>query len=328
MIDLDGLAARAIASPVGAAPSMDRIRARQQRRARRVRNGRVGLAAVIVVATAGALYAATRSHSPTVRVVTPAQEQTSQPSTPDGGASTSVSRPVLDDCTATYATEARVQGSPFTSPRAPAEVLADPSRGATGPLAAVLRTPGTGTPQVPNGNIGGLVANGDVNGREANFQMTGGLRGGASWDLADGGNALVYTRGLTLEELRALVSQIDAGTSAFPQGLQSVGMTDSARIARSMCIDHTGLIAQITEVTGSLASRYAEMLSTAEGSNTFDTAESSIAIEPFPEKFGPDDTKYHQATPEEWARLLNATQRAEIPSDTAPGRTAPTTRAP
>jgi hypothetical protein len=322
MIDLDQLAQRAVESPVGPPPSMNRIRALQKHRARRARAGRGACAFVVVAVTAAAVYTVTRGDSSHTRIVTPAQEQPS-PST------TSPLRPVLDDCTATSAAEATVVNSPFTAPRAPAEVFADSARGASGPLAAVLRRPGNGTPQPPDGSVGGLIPNDDVQGREANFQMSTGLQGGASWDLADGGSAMVYSRGLTLDELHVFVSQIDAGTTGFPQGLQSVGTTATAQTARSVCTDARGLIAQIREVTGSLASRYAEMISTTEGANTFDTDHSSIAIEPFPGKFDPADAKYHQATREEWARLLRADPRLGVTPDTeSPGTArsaAPTT---
>jgi hypothetical protein len=230
---------------------------------------------------------------------------------------------VLDNCTATRAVESQVEGSSYSSSGAPAEVFADPTRGLASPLATVLLRPGTGGSTAPDGAAGGaLIVNGDVHGREANFQVHPSSAGGAVWDLADGGMGLVYSRGLTMDELRAFTSEVDAGTSALPQGMQSIGTTTTAEIAFSDCTDADGLVARITEVRGSLASRYGEMLFNAGDISTqlFDTDDSSIVIWAFPGKFDPADRNYHQATPDEWSRLL----RADSNQPTIPDQPSPT----
>jgi hypothetical protein len=314
MTRLDDLAGAATAAPIAKPPSMEELRKRARRHRLRV----VASTATVVLVVGGiafgiAMAPNTSGSASRSIVATPG---------PDA-ASASDLRPVLDNCTATFAREYEVHGSSFTQPSIPTEVFADPARGASGPLAAALLTHGNGTPSAPDGNAGGLIANGDVQGRDAHFQMSGGLQGGASWDLADGGSALVYTRVLSMDELHVLVSELDAGTRAFPQGLRSVGMAGDAQIGSSTCADTEGLIAQIKQVKGSIASRYGEMIITTEGAHTFDAGDSSIAIEAFPGRFGADDTKYHQATSEEWARLLGVDGGPATTSTTAPSSDGP-----
>jgi hypothetical protein len=104
--------------------------------------------------------------------------------------------------------------------------------------------------------------------------------------------------------------------------MQSIGTTTNAEIAFSDCNDAGGPIARITEVRGSLASRYAEMLANTGGipHQLFDTDHSSIAIWAIPGRFDPTDRSYHQATPDEWSRLL----RADRNQPTIPDQPSPT----
>jgi hypothetical protein len=247
--------------------------------------------------------------------------------TSDTSALESLSRPVLDGCTPTFATHNTLEGSSFSSPPAPTEVYADPTRGLNGPLTAVLRFPGTGGSAVNDGSAGGKVANGEVQGREANFQVFpntygGAPNGGATWDLADGGSAMVYSYGLTIDDLHAFADAIDAGTPSFPAGLQSIGQVTTADVASSQCLDADGgQNGVIIEVRGSLASRYAEMLS-----NTgniplrfIDTNDSSIVI--WSVRSDVNDRSYHEATPDEWSRLLQAAPHPSASDNTDPSST-------
>jgi len=180
-------------------------------------------------------------------------------------------------------------------------------------LVALLRFPGTGGAAVQDGAGGGKVANGEVHGREANFGEFPNAcgqppTGGATWDLPNGGSGSVYSLGLTIDELHEFVDQIDAGTTSFPAGLQPIGPVTTAEVAFSQCLD--GGQQMITEVRGSLASRYAEMLSLVGNIPVehFDTSDSSIAIIGTPGGTNPADRHYREADPDEWARLLQAGQ--------------------
>jgi hypothetical protein len=203
-------------------------------------------------------------------------------------------------------------------------MFADPARGLDGPLVAVLRFPGTGDSAVQDGAGGGKVANGEVHGREANFGVFPNSygeapNGGATWDLTNGGSGSVYSLGLTIDDLRAFVDQVDAGTTSFPDGLQSIGPVTTAEVALSICEDASrGQVGTITEVRGSLASRYAEMLSLVGNIPVehFDTNDSSIAIMGSPGGFDPADRNYREASPDEWSRLLQAGQEPTTPNST------------
>ena len=45
--------------------------------------------------------------------------------------------------------------------------------------------------------------------------------------------ALLEQQGLTEDEMRAVAEQLDAGTAALPQGLVSLGMTDTVTMSTS-----------------------------------------------------------------------------------------------
>jgi hypothetical protein len=275
----------------------------------------VGVAVAVVVA---GLVLTTRGDDGTSVRTPPATDPQTTPVD-------TLSRPVLDGCTPSFATETTIDGSSFSSPPTPTEVFADPARGLDGPLAALIRSPGTGSAPVDDGSGGGKIANDEVHGREASFTLSpnthgGAPRGGANWDLADGGSAMVYSLGLTLDDLRMFVDAVDSGTPSFPDGLQSIGEATTAHVALSECLEgHDGTTGAITEVQGSLASRYAEMLSLTGDIplQLIDTNDSSIVIWSVAGNFDPDNRSYHQATPDEWSRLLRA---APQPTGSVPNR--------
>ncbi len=325
MKHLDELVSQATARPVAPPPTMSELQNRARRQTRRRAASTVAVVVALGVATLGVAAASTSSPSSNGSIVaTPGPTESSTPETSSTSGppeQASPSRPVLDDCTPTYAIEHTTEGSPFSSPPSPTEMFADPARGLDGPLVAVLLSPGTGDPAVQDGAGGGKVANAEVHGREANFGVFPNAygeppNGGATWDLANGGSGSVYSLGLTIDDLHAFVDQIDAGGTSFPDGLQSIGQATTAEVALSQCLD--GGQQMITEVRGSLASRYAEMLSLVGNIPVehFDTNDSSIAIIGTPGGIDPADRNYREASPDEWSRLLEAAPEPTTPTST------------
>jgi hypothetical protein len=217
----------------------------------------------------------------------------------------STARPVLDGCTPTTAFERVVRGTSDLQGPKPffGEVFADPTRAIAGPLAIVIRD--------PDARGLGLIANAEINGRDANVDIGENLQGGATWVLASGGTAYLYSRGLTEDEIRVLAEDVDSGGTALPQNLGSIGMTDVASISTSMCTDQQGEIASISEIQGSRPSRYAEAMNIP-GTRRFDDGDTSFVIGGFPGRgFDATNATYHEATPQAWQHLLDATSAAE-----------------
>src|SRR3954447_8073081 len=202
------------------------VRTRQRRNARRVIGATVG----VVLLTAGVLMFVGRDDSSSRRINTGTTPSTVVPSV-------SAARPVLDDCTTTSAREA-VGGAGWFNP-VPAEVFADPARGVSGPLVVFERGSGALLPAGDGAAAGGKIANAQVNGRDADVEFFG-TYGGVNWDSSSGGSALLEQQGLTEDEMRAVAEQLDAGTAALPQGLVSLGMTDTVTVSTSDCHNQQG----------------------------------------------------------------------------------------
>jgi hypothetical protein len=277
-------------------PDLDDVFARTGRRstARRLLGGAV---AVVVLLVAGGLLVVDRDGSSHRKI-----KATGSPSTV--APSVSAARPVLDGCTTTSAREA-AGGASWFDP-VPAEVFADPARGGSGPLVVFERGGGALLPTGDGVAGGGKIANAQVNGRDADVEFFG-TYGGVNWDSSSGGSAHLEQQGLTEDEMRAVAEQLDAGTAALPQGLVSLGMTDTVTVSTSDCYNQQGQSASITEIRGDQASRYSEVFSTTPRNATarqFDQDDATIVIVTAnPGALDVANATYHEATPEEW-RLL------------------------
>jgi hypothetical protein len=268
-------------------------RTRQRSNARRV----IGATVAVVLLTAGGFILVSRDDRSSQRINTGTTPSTVLPSVPAG-------RPVLDGCTTTSARTA-VGGASWFNP-VPAEVFADPARGVSGPLVVFERGGGALLPTGDGNAAGGKIANAQVNGRDADVEFYG-TYGGVNWDASSGGSALLEQQGLTEDEMRAVAEQLDAGTAALPQGLVSLGMTDTVTVSTSDCHNQQGQSASITEIRGDQASRYSEVFSTAPRNVTtrqFDQDDATFVI--VTGNAGALDianATYHEATPEEWETI-------------------------
>jgi hypothetical protein len=272
------------------------VRTRQRSNARRV----IGATVAVVLLTAGGLIFVARDDSSSRRINTGTTPSTVVPSV-------SAARPVLDSCTTTSAREAVVGASWFDP--ASAEVFADPARGVSGPLVVFERGSGALLPTGDGVAAGGKIANAQVNGRDADVEFFG-TYGGINWDSSSGGSALLEQQGLTEDEMRAVAEQLDAGTAALPQGLVSLGMTDTVTVSTSDCYNQQGQSASITEIRGDQASRYSEVFSTTPRNATvrqFDQDNATIVIVTAdPGALVIANATYHEATPEEWQQICRS----------------------
>jgi hypothetical protein len=166
--------------------------------------------------------------------------------------------------------------------------------------------------------FGALIANSEIGGRDAQVGTGDGQQGQATWELASGGTGYASSYGLDADELHALVEQVEAGGAELPQGLRSVGMTDNALVSTSVCSDGLEFHASITQVRGSLPSRYAQLVGSSSGvdASRFDVGDTSVLIMSMPGT-NPVGTAFHQASPEEWERLLDVRSAPPV-SITAP----------
>jgi hypothetical protein len=105
--------------------------------------------------------------------------------------------------------------------------------------------------------------------------------------------------------MRYVANQLDAGSTDLPQGLVSLGMTDTATVSTSSCSTDDGQSASITEIRGSKASRYGQAYFNAPLTvRRFDQGDSTIVIEgPAAGSLDILNATYHQATPEEWRQI-------------------------
>jgi hypothetical protein len=162
--------------------------------------------------------------------------------------------------------------------------------------------------QPTDGAVGGAtVANTEIGDRDA--QITGDeVQAGIVWELADGGFGYAQSHGLSTDELHAFVEQVEAGDASLPQSLRSIGVTGEAVSSTSYCSQ----AASITEIRGSLPSRYAEALLASGGVDNsgeirrFDSGGSSFVITAIPGTYDQVGTAFHDVTPEEWQVLLDA----------------------
>jgi hypothetical protein len=276
------------------------VRTRRRSVTRRVLGAAVIL---LVVLAAGGFVVAGRSDSSHRPIKTGGNPSTVVPNV-------SAARPVLDGCKANAASEAVVVGgsaNPEVDRPIPEEVFADPSRGLSGPLVAFQR--GTGALLRTGDGVagGGKTVNGQVNGRDADIEFYGN-HGGMVWDASSGGGSILYESGLSEGEMRAVAEQLDAGTTDFPQGLVSLGMTETATVSTSTCYNEQGQSASITEIRGDKASRYREAFDAAPGTvRRFDQGDATIVIYTGTSGgFDIANATYHEATPEEWRQICTS----------------------
>jgi hypothetical protein len=172
---------------------------------------------------------------------------------------------------------------------------------------------------------GGKIPNAQVNGRDASIAVGERSQGGVVWDLSSGGSASLYTHALSEDEIRVLAEQIDAGTTALPENLVSIGMTDTASASRSICMDQQGEIARISEIRGTQPSRYAEAMASGTGeARRFDDGDTTFVIEGFPGRgFDATNATYHEATPEEWRQILDCNASGPACDNNSPTTTPP-----
>jgi hypothetical protein len=276
------------------------VRTRRRSTARRA----VGAIVAVALLTAGGLVFVGSDHSSNRRIK--AGGSPSSTVVP----SVSAARPVLDGCKTNRAIEGVSVGgsaSPKANPPVAEEVFADPARGISGPLVIFERGSGT-LLRTGDGAAGGAkIANGQVNGRDADIEFYG-THGGVVWDSSSGGTSLLWEQGLSEDEMRAVAQQLDAGTVTLPQGLVSVGIsdvTDIAMASKSYCYDRQGHSATITEIRGNQASRYREAFFTAPASaRRFDQGDATIVIDGGGVgSFDITNATYHEATPEEWEAI-------------------------
>jgi hypothetical protein len=300
MTRLDDLAHAAVRSPLTPPPTMDALRARVRRRTRRLIASAVTCVVVLGAAVIGLVAASASSDSSSRSIIATPGPSTAPPrlATP---------RPVLDGCAAISASDnAAEELSPVGRRSAPirAEVFADPTRGVSGPLAVVVRNPGS-VQHTGDGNAGGKMANTQVNGRDA--YITPDLNTHTElvlWDLSSGGTASVSTKGLTDDETRAVAEQIDAGSASLPENLQSIGMTGTATASMSTCVAQASSV-RIIEIRGTRPSRYAlAMISGTDEARRFDNDDATIVIERFGGNFDVANATYHEASPREWQALV------------------------
>jgi hypothetical protein len=275
------------------------VRTRRRSMRRRVLGAAV---IVLVVLTAGGVVVAGRDGS-NRRIKAGGSPSTVAPSV-------SAPRPVLDGCTTNTALEAVVVGgsaNPDVDRPVPQEVFADPARGLSGPLVLFLRGSGALLRTGDGVAGGGKIVNAQVNGRDADVEFWG-THGGMVWDASSGGGSVLYELGLSEDEMRAVAEQLDAGTTDLPQGLVSLGMTDTATVAGSSCSNELGQSASITEIRGDLASRYGQAFNTAPNVRRYDQGDATIVIYTADSgNFDIANATYHEATPEEWQQIcMNA----------------------
>lgn len=271
--------------------------------------------AVVALLTAGGLVVLGRDESSSRRIKAAGTPSTVVPSV-------SAARPVLDGCTTTSASTA-AGGASWFNPL-PAEVFADPARGASGPLVVFERGSGALLPTGDGSAAGGKIANAQVNGRDADVEFFG-TYGGVNWDSSSGGVSLLEQQGLTEDEMRSVAEQLDAGSAALPQGLVSLGMTDTVTVSTSACHNQQGQSASITEIRGDRASRYSAVFGATPRNATarqFDDGDATIVM--VTGNAGAMDianATYHEATPEEWEVIC-------LSADSSCGKTPTSTTVP
>jgi len=302
MTRLDDLAVAATAAPIARPPSMEQLRKRARRHTVRVVASTVTAAVVVAGVAVGVAATTDSSGSVSRSIVATPNPDSASPST--AAPSSDGPRPVFDDCTTTSAQEA-AGGASWFNP-VPAEVFADPARGVSGPLVAFARGSGALLPTGDGNAAGGKIANAQVNGRDADVEFYG-TYGGVNWDSSSGGSSLLEQQGLTEDEMRAAAEQLDAGTTALPQGLVSLGMTGTVTMSTSYCYNQQGQSASITEIRGDQASRYSEAFSAAPRNATvrqFDQDNATfVIITDIAGAFDIANATFHEATSEEWRQI-------------------------
>jgi hypothetical protein len=287
-------------------PDLDDVLGRVRRRRRSLAVAAAGGLAVLLVVSATLMALSRFGDEPRPRI----RSGTEAPSTTE--VRPSMDRPVLDHCTPTRAIEMSAEGPPLTAPVSRFQVYADPARGVHGPLAAVTYNPTPGGTSSTDGNTGGLRANSEIDGRDLTLQpeIPGNFasRGYAQWDTADGGNAILFARGVNADDLRALVEALDRNSGTLPAGLVSIGIAGHVESARSDCYNNGELVAWITTFRGDAPSRWVQVFAAigSPGGTILDDGATTTVIVGFPGRYDSSDTAYHQATPEEWAKLIAA----------------------
>jgi hypothetical protein len=271
------------------------VRTRRRNTARRL----VATTVVVVVLVVGGLVFLRRGDGSDRRVRPVESPSTVVPGLP-------AARPVLDGCTTASADTAVIVGGsadPGANRPVYEEVFADPAQGISGPLVIFQRGSGA-LLRTGDGEAGGAkIANGSVNGRDADVEFYG-THGGVVWDASSGGASVLFEQGLSEEEMRAMATALDAGTTALPQGLVSVGMTDTATVSRSTCYNQQGQSATITKIRGNQASRYREAFFSAPATaRRFDHDDATIVIDGIGGNFDTSAATYHEATPAEWREI-------------------------
>ena len=237
-----------------------------------------------------------------------------------------VVRPLLGSCAATQAQEGTATGAGVSDPERPGEVFAVPLKGASGPLALLVRFPAGA---IGNGTVGPLIPNTEVAGHPANLSVRnqGGDQGGSgiTWAEDGGGTASLYTRDLPAADIEALAEAIAAPGTALPAGLVSVGTTETATWARSTCTEGAdqGLVAFVEVVHGSPASRYARLVSDPPGLR-WDDGDATFVVGGKPGSIPTSPPPIHDATDAEWNAILTLPDTATT-TTTSPAQAAATT---
>ena len=250
MLDLDARAARAVASPVATPPDLEAI----QRRGR----SNVGSATHDARVAAGAVIVALgdhRSQRGAIRFRDRLPVEAGNGGAP--GVAQPITRPVLDLCTPTRASEGIMTGTGHTDPERDGEVSV-PGQGSDGPTAVLLRMPGDTLSQVPNATVAGRPARVDAEPQG---------EGGITWIVADGTTAIVFS----LAPYRSAASRWPK-RSPWARLRCRVGWRCSARPPRrpgpgSTCTDDEGFVAAIEVIRGPAADRYARLLAEPAGTH-------------------------------------------------------------
>jgi hypothetical protein len=268
-----------------------RVERRRRRRAARV----VGTGCVVVAVSVGGFAIANADNDPSQVTLGARPKGLPVPSLRARG----ITRPVLDMCTPTRADEGTMTGTGHTDPPTPAEVFADPSKGAAGPIAVL---------SPPTKDTSPLNANTTVGGRPAALTLSDMGQSNLQWQLADGSRPILYGR--YLPDPLALAEAITAKSKVLPSGLVSFGTVAKTSWARSICLDRNGVVGSVEVVRGTRASRYARVN---EQVPTFswDVGDATYLVNTPPPGPAKRPT-IRQATVAEWNALLAKT--AEVPT--------------
>jgi hypothetical protein len=201
-----------------------------------------------------------------------------------------------------------VTGSGLTIPAVDGEVFADPVKGASGPLAVVIRFPGPDT----GWDGSGRIQNTTVDGRPGTLSSPIDGRGGADWLLPGGAVAMLRTQDLSAAQILDFAEAISRNLDTPPSGLESVGIAKATRAAMVAISHCEAPMLDIAAINGPTASRYAAVFFSAPATAVrWDRGQTTLLA------FGPPETapttppEVHQATKTAWKALIRRAEADE-----------------